>query len=61
MICPNCSYEDGWSSTQMEMVKGDEGEFLTLPIKLERERTYHGLNRRQLMGCPKCNAVFMED
>lgn len=61
MICPSCSYEDGYSYTEHAIVRGSEGEFFELPIKLEREGQYSPVERKNVMGCPKCNAVFMED
>ena len=60
MICPSCSYEDGYSHTEMKIIEGNDGKFFELPIQLERDGQY-ALVRKGVMGCPKCNAVFMED
>lgn len=61
MKCPHCGYEHGWSGESMTNIQGKEGEFFYLPITLEREGNYYGIERVQLVGCPECKKTFTDN
>lgn len=58
MECPHCGYAHRWSNKSECDVKGDCGDFYTLPIKMERESFYSD-EKNSVKGCPKCGVVFM--
>jgi hypothetical protein len=69
MKCPYCGYFYGWDGEKLEEIKGSEGCFYILPIRMKK----HDLDRfsksnktdlevaiRGWYGCPKCGKVFIE-
>jgi hypothetical protein len=57
MQCPNCKYEHGWNGDTVSEVKGAEGNFFKLSIKVERTEYYR--DERSLFACPSCRTAFM--
>lgn len=63
MICPHCSYSHKeFNPETNEVSEGKEGDFYTLPIKLERrvDNFYRDKEEKSIFGCPQCNKIFME-
>ena len=71
MKCPHCNYSDGYSWEEVDGVdqyietNGDHGKFWGLPIKLERgvgaNYNNDGERRADVVGCPKCKKLFLEE
>ncbi len=61
MKCPHCEYMDGYDYEKMAVVKGEVGEFFTLPITMRRDGLYYRKEERRVLGCPSCNKIFMDD
>ena len=59
MKCPHCEYKDGWDSELLESVKGDDGEFFTLPVEMTRNCIHYKKESIQLFACPKCHKTFV--
>ena len=60
MKCPYCEYEDGWDNEIMETVKGNHGIFFNLNHNTRMRRKHLDYySSRDLIGCPKCDKVFM--
>lgn len=60
MKCPHCGYEHGWSGESLNKIQGKAGEFYILPVQLERDRSYGGVDRQQLYACPECTKTFID-
>lgn len=60
MKCPHCGYINGWDADSMNTIKGSEGYFYCLPIKMEKEAGWE-TTRKEVYGCPSCNKIFMGD
>ena len=68
MKCPYCEYQHGyyWDADDKYVnAKGEHGDFWTLVINMERNvgPDYYsdGSRKADLMGCPKCKKVFLDD
>ena len=62
MECVHCGYKNGyhWEDSDMIETKGEDGEFYTLAIKLERESDYSNYPETvELFGCPSCKKTFI--
>ena len=62
MKCPTCNYEHGWSPEKYNSINGEHGKFYTLSNNIHMERTdpaSYYMDKKTLVGCPKCNSVFM--
>ncbi len=63
MKCPHCGYAHGyhWEGDEYVEVYGDDGNFYTLPVKMERcESDYHNASRVNLLACPSCTKTFID-
>jgi hypothetical protein len=61
MKCPYCDYTYDYKE-RCGGIKGEkyyDGDFYTLPVKMEQELEYD-LNRVILYGCPHCSKVFID-
>ena len=63
MICPNCNYIHGyhWVEEEFKEIKGEHGDFFSLPITLSRESLYSHKEEVQVFSCPSCRIVFSGD
>jgi len=62
MRCPECGYSDGFNIDEMETEEGERGKFYSLPISLERKRSYEVYPQQKVLyGCPMCRRTFIED
>jgi len=67
MKCPNCDYIHGeyWIDEKCIMVEGEYGDFYHINngVCMERTENYGRGEFKQylsIVGCPKCNSIFME-
>jgi len=58
MKCPHCEYIYGWDGEKGESIKPVEGDFFSLPVKLERDS--YDRDEARLYGCPKCFKTFID-
>jgi len=64
MKCPNCDYKNGWDwndDDQHVETKGKDGDFYTLPIKVERTENIFDTKTARVHACPSCKVVFIDD
>lgn len=72
MKCPHCEYENGYvwkdnpdipGKSDYVEIKGEHGDFFKLADKVGREKIGYGyeIERRQVIGCPACLKLFIEE
>lgn len=59
--CPSCGYKhgDGYVDNEWQNVRGKQGEFYELPVKMRKEEFFQAYEA-PLIGCPNCGSLFME-
>lgn len=59
ITCPHCSYKSGGLDRYRDTVRGEEGHFYALPLKLTQPRELR-VDETTLFACPRCHKTFID-